>query len=453
MAKPIGLTDEEVAAQEAPVKGMTDEEVEAQVDDRATTPAMTTGDDEALKNAQTKESVLENFLTFFGNGGPTAALAGASAIGDPRKFRKGESAGDTYRRVRDETKRTMGQADRHGPQAEAFGVKFNPVALAGAMAPSLVAPNPTTMLGRLALAPAIGAEQAAFQSDADLTRGDVGGFSEDVGRGAGTGLLAGGVAEGLGVPIRAIARGAASRIGDAVATRAAKDVADVAGDVSKLEGQLGGESQKLSRFFENTQRAAGGGVAPAGQSPISPAVQQKAMLALTDPTAAAAQEKIIERSAAGIGTQTPKVSRLEAELAQAHAGADGEAASRTSNFFAKPTITTDVLPRVGRQLQNAAVGTVASIPGALGLGSEFGGKGVAAALISGASAGLAKGALSSARTTLENPRLQVGALESLIQASQAGRKALSGGARSAAAAGPELADEERRSVQAFLSGG
>ena len=92
------------------------------------------------------------------------------------------------------------------------------------------------------------------------------------------------------------------------------------------------------------------------------------------------------------------------------------------------------------------------IPAALGLGSEYGGKGALAALISGAGTGLARGALSSARTTMGNPRLQVGALESLVRASQAGNAALQTGAKMTAATQPKLHEDEE-AIQAFLSGG
>lgn len=430
------------------------------VDPQVKGPVQTTEQDEATQNAYSKEKALETALTFFGNGGPTAALRGAihatapqGPPGVPTNARPGEGLLEHYRRVRDETKRSLDLAERRGPQADAFGVKFNPVALAGAAAPSLIAPNPTTLLGRLALGGFLGGTQSAIQSDADLTKGEVTPFLKDTGKGALYGLGASGVAEGLTAPMRMISKGAASRIGDTVATKAAQDVADVGEEISSLKGQLGGESQKMSRLFENTQRAAGGGVAPAGQTAINPALQNKALLALSDPSTARLQEKVIERGLGEMPGQAATVSRLEQELAQRSAGQGTEAAKRTSDFFAKPTIKTDVLPRIGRQLQNAAVGTAAALPAAVGFGATGGKAGAIGALLAGAGTGLAKGALNSARTTMANPRLQVGALEGLIRSSQSGQKALQTAARTAAATEPKLEQEQEDAVQAFLSGG
>lgn len=444
--------DREKGAPPPPPPGFT-LDAPAPVDPHVKSAPQTTGQDEAAKNANTKEKGLEGVLSFLSGGGPLMdEIAGVSAIGDPRKFRPGESVLDTYRRVRDSIRRDVGSATRRAsPTVGVMGHQVPVLPLAGAVLPSLAAPNPATILGRIGVSGAVGASQAAGESTADLTQGDVGGFRDDVVRGGGTGLLAAGAAEGLSVPMKAIARGAASRIGDAVATRAAKDTADVAGEVASLQGKANSEAQKLSRYFENTQRGAGGGVAPAGSSPLDPAIQQRAMMALTDPAAAAAQGKIVDRSARMMGPQTGVVSRLDQEAAAKAAGASKEAADRTSGFFAKPTITTDVLPRIGRQLQNAAIGGAAALPTALAAGAGFGKAGAGLALAGGIGTGFSKGALSAARTTMANPRLQVGALESLINASQAGQRALRTGAQSTAAVTPQLAEDEEAAVQAFLS--
>lgn len=413
--------------------------------------------------ARFKERALETALSFLSGGGPMVdELAGASKALAPNV--RGSQLLDTYRRGRDEARGDVARATRNAsPNVSIAGHQVPVLPLAGAVSTSLLAPNPATVLGRIGLSGVMGAEQAAGDSEADLTQGDVGGFLKDTGRGAGTGLAAGGVAEGLAVPARAIARGAASRIGDAVATRAATDTADVAADIASMRGQLGGESQKMSRMFENTQRASSGGVPPAGVSPIDPALQQRAMLALSEPGTARLQEKVIERTLGEMPGQVGTVTRLEQELAQRSAGAGAEAAQRTSNFFAQPTIRTDVLPRVGRQLQNAAIGTAAALPAAVGFGASGGKAGAIGALLAGAGTGLAKGALNSARTTMANPRLQVGALETVVRGAQTGQRVLQGQARAASASAPLLQNNDEQAsakqaddeaaIQAFLTGG
>lgn len=413
--------------------------------------------------ARFKERALETALSFLSGGGPMVdELAGASKALSPNV--RGSQLLDTYRRGRDEARGDVARATRNAsPNVSIAGHQVPVLPLAGAVSTSLLAPNPASVLGRIGLSGAIGAEQAIGDSEADLTQGDVGGFLKDTARGAGTGLAAGGVAEGLAVPIKAIARGAASRIGDVVAARAATDTADVAADIASVRGQLGGESQKMSRMFENTQRATSGGVPPAGASPINPALQQRAMLALSDPGTARLQEKVIERTLGEMPGQVGTVTRLEQELAQRTAGAGAEAAQRTSNFFAQPTITTDVLPRVGRQLQNAAIGTMAAVPAAVGFGATGSKMGAMGALAAGASAGLSRGALSAARTTLSNPRLQAGALETVVRGAQGSQRLLQGEARAVGASAPLLQNndeqaspkqvEDEAAIQAFLTGG
>ncbi len=462
MAKPIGLTDEEVAAQEAPVKGLTDEEVAAQVDDQVKGPAQSTGQDEATKNAYAKEKALETALTFFGNGGPTAALRGADAAmkwpAAASGMRPDEGPMDLYRRIRDETKGTMRTAERHGPQVElnvplAGSVKFNPVALAGAAAPSLIAPNPTGVIGRLGLGGFLGAQGAATQSDADLTKGEFVPFAKDVGKGALFGLGATGAAEGLTAPMRLINRGAASRIGDVVAGKATQDAEKVAEEVRSLQAKARSETQVGSRYSENTLRAANAGAAPMGQSLLGPATQGRAIGTLADPEFKALMESVANNTMDEVPDQVRRIAAAKAAATTAAQNAPAEAAKRTEDFFAKPTITTDVLPRVGRQLQNMATSSAMALPAVAAAGAGFGKMGALGALGLAATQGLQKGALSSARTTLANPRLQAGALEGLIQASQASQKALQAGARSSAADEPKLAKEQEDSVQAFLSGG
>lgn len=435
------------------------------VDPHVTAPAQTTADDEATKNAYTKEAALENALTFFGNGGPTAIMKGAqSAMQWPHPAsgaREGEGPLDLFRRRRDETRRAMSLAERHGPHAEVGGVKFNPVALAGAAAPSLAAPNPVSWLGRLALGGVLGGEQAAIQSDADLTKGEVLPFLKDTGRGALYGAGGAGVAEGIAAPMRLIGKGAASRIGGVVNEQAGKDAAAVADEVAKLRGAAGRTSTALNRAGENTRGIIGGSPTP-GSTAIDPALHQRALLQLSDPDFVAAQSRTLENTLDDFSANVARDQAANAAYKSALSTQGADAAKRTADFFSKPTLGTDVMPRVGRQLQNGAVGFLSSVPSAAlaavgghSMGGAAGGAlGAGAFLLQGLNKGLNKGALSAARTTLANPRLQVGALEGMIQASQAGQKALQAGARSGAAAAPEAMEQEKEdAVQAFLSGG
>ncbi len=216
----------------------------------------------------------------------------------------------------------------------------------------------------------------------------------------------------------------------------------------------------MSRLYENTQRAAGGGVAPMGQSPISPTMQGRALLALSDPTTVRLQEKVLDRTLGEMPGQAATVTRLEQELAQRSAAAGQEAARRTSSYFAEPVFGSEIAPRLGRLAYNAGTGamTGGAAGAALGMGSMLSGVGdpltaAGVGLATGITQGLGKSAITMSRNALAQPRVQVGALQSLIGASQASQRAMQSGARSVAASEPRaLKEAEEDAVQAFLSG-
>lgn len=408
--------------------------------------------------ARFKEHALATLVDTLGNGGlagPQQAglLAVTGPPGGPNAALPGESWLEHFRRVRDRTARDLEGAGRTSPaKLEIAGRKVNPLPLLASAAPSIIAPNPAGILGRLGLSAAVGAEQAGAASDADLTKGEVLPFLKDTGRGAGYGLVAGGVAEGVTAPMRLITRGAGSRIGDAVAEQAAKDTAAVEKEIASTRGQLGAESQKASRMFENTQRAAGGGVAPAGQSSIDPALQGKALLALSDPSTVRLQEKVLNRTLGEMPAQTAVVERLEQELAQKTANAGTDAGKRTSDYFSK-SAGSELLPKAGRALKNIAVGAGGGTALGVGQGLMKGGdfSDLPSFIKMGAVAGVAGG--SGLRTMVKNaansPRIRAGGLEALIKMSQAGQRAVQAGARSAAGPESRLRKEDEEAIQAF----
>ncbi len=407
-----------------------------------------------------KEKALENGLTFFGNGGPTAAMAGMSAVMRPDVLsgrREGEGSFDLYRRVRDDAKRSMGVAERHGPQVSADiprvgPVQFNPVALAGAAAPSLLAPNPTSVLGRLALGGAVGGGQAAIQSDADLTRGEVVPFLKDTGRGMVFGAGASGIAEGVTAPMRMIGRGAASRIGNEAAQRATADAADVAEEIASTRGTLGAESTKAGLMRRNLLGAIDEPTAnlTPGAGAVSDAARQDALAALRDPEAVRLAEKTLSRNRVEYPNQISKIQGLESDLASQVANAEQEAGRRTSDYFGQSTWKTEVRPRLATLGENALLGAAAGgvTGGATGLATAVTGATPTQSLMSGIISGIGTSALAGGsglktlgKNALASPRLRVSALEGLIQASQAAQKTAQAGARSSAAAEPKLEQE------------
>ena len=382
--------------------------------------------------ARLKEVALEGALSTLSGAGPLMdEMRGAASATNPAAFGRwvqskfgGPSAPspvDTYRAKRDETRLDVDRSTANAsPNVEVMGRQIPVLPMVGAALPALATPMAATALQRVMAAGVQGAEAAIGQSRADLTRGEIGDFAGDVAKGGGVGLLAGGLGEGLAAGMRGIASGAGARIGDSVATRAAQDAANVADEIASLRGQLGGESQKMSRLFENTQRAAGGGMAPSGQSVIDPALQGRAVMALGDPTTKRLQEKVLERALNEMPGQGGVVERLEQELASRVAGQGAEAARRTSDYFAQPVFQTEVAPRLGRLAFNAATGAGTGAAGgaALGMGSLLTGVGdpltaAGVGLATGITQGLGKSAITMARNASRSPLAQVGALGAL----------------------------------------
>lgn len=409
----------------------------------------------------TKEKVLSGALSFLGSGGKAIdELRGAHEASKPWSLSdwlsdriggampqvSAPSPLDIYRRVRDQTRRDVSQAQREHPVASVIG----------AVAPQLVGGG-GTLLARLLASGATGAIDAAAGSNSDLTKGEGAQFAKDTGVGGALGLAAGAGGEVLGAGARGIARGAASRLGGVVSSQAAKDAAAVADEVASLRGQLGAESQKASRLFENTQRATGGSLPP-GASAIDPALQQKAMLALSDPATARLQEKVLERSLQEIPGQTAKVTALEQALAQKSAGAGAEAAKRTSDYFAQPVFRTEIAPRLGRVATNIGLGSLAGGAAGIGEGLYKGGdfSKLPERTVTGAIGGLAGGSgfKTMVRNAAASPRVQAAALNGLRASGNAVGTAMSATARGVepVARSRGLTDSEEASISAFLAG-
>lgn len=402
----------------------------------------------------------EASLSFLSGGGRLmdemgGALKAAQSFPDWVRGRVG--LGDTYRKGRDDIRAEVARSTaRSSPQVSIpfTDAKVPALPVLGAMAPSLLAPLPATALGRIALATEQGGQSALEASEADLTRGQAADAALDTVKGAGLGLGTSLLGEGVTAGARGIANGAASRFGGIYQAQAAKDAQTVADEIASLRGKLGGESQKASRMFENTQRAAGGGVAPAGQSVIDPALQGRALLALSDPGTARLQEKVIERSLNELPSQVATVEGLERELAQRSASASADAAKRTSDYFAQPVFESEIAPRLGRFAYNAAVGTGTGAAGGaiLGLGSLVSGVGDPLSVLGtstalGLTQGLGKSAITMTRNAMNSPRVQAGAL-SVLQSNAATTAA--GAQVAASVAGPAAAVAKENAYQALL---
>lgn len=396
--------------------------------------------------ARFKERALEGALSFLSGGGPLLdEIAGFTAGMD----RDDASGFNAYRRARDSARRDVARATRNAsPTVEMFGAKVPVLPLAGAALPSLLAPNPAGVLGRIAATGAVGAGQAAGESEADLTRGDVAGFLRDTGEGAGTGLVAGGAAEVLTAPMRMITKGAASRIGDAAAGQVEKDAARVAEEVESLKAKARAETQKGSRYRENVLREANG--LRVDPSTVTDPVQQRAIAMLDEQAFKELGDSVATNTMDDVPRQVGRIAEAKETARAAVANQAKDASDRTRDYFKQSVWGTQLKPRLTILEENALLGAAAGAAtgGASGL---F--RGGLDQLADGVIAGIGGSALSGgsglktlAKNAMQSPLVQTSALQKLIQASQIAQKGTQKGLRSATA----VSEEEENAIQAFL---
>lgn len=407
--------------------------------------------------AQLKERALEAGLSTLSGGGPLMDEMAGMLAGVDRDDPSGLNA---YRRGRDSTRRDVSDATRRAsPHIEVAGSKLQVLPALGAAIPSLLAPIPVGWLARIAGAGAQSGVQATGESTSDLTDGNLAGFLRDVGSGAGVGALAGGVAEGVTAPMSLIAKGAASRIGDAVAGQAARDVAQVEKEVAHLAGVARAETQKGSRYTENVLRRANG--LQVDPSTVTDPVQQRAIAMLDEQAFKDLTNEVAENTMSEVPRQLPRIRAAKEAAASAAASAAQDASDRTRDYFAQSTFGTQIQPRLTTLAENTALGGAA---GAVTGGASGIFRGGLDQLADGVISGIGGSALSGgsglktlAKNALASPLVQTSALGGLIQATQGAQSAYRGGARLMSpvtqAARKDPLEKERDAINAFLTGG
>lgn len=169
---------------------------------------------------------------------------------------------DTYRKARDAERENVKRAQADNPKSY----------LAGEIGGGLAVPVPgagvRTLGGAVKTGLALGSATGLGSSEADLTRGDVGGALVDTGIGGGLGIAggAGGHVIGAGAGYLAErAKGLLANLGDR-ANRGIREAAQTAEDmaakkedkiINSLRGEAGAEVQKASRMSENIRRIPG----------------------------------------------------------------------------------------------------------------------------------------------------------------------------------------------------
>lgn len=394
--------------------------------------------------AKFKQRVLEGGLSTLSGGGKlmdemsgAAKVPGAidQYVSDTAFGRPTTSPLDVYRKERNSVRRDVDSATRNAsPSFELGGQQVPVLPLIGSAIPSMLAPLPVGAGARILGGGVTSALDALGGSEADVTRGDVGGLARDVGTAGALGLGVSGAAEGLAIPARAIARGAAARIGDVVSGQAGRDVARVADEVAHLGGVARAETQKGSRLTENVLRRANGlQVDPAT---VSDPVQRRAIAMLDEQAFKDLANSVATNSMDDVAGQTARIAAAKAAAKSAAASAAQDASDRTRDYFAQSTWGTQIQPRLVTLSENAALGGMAggATGGAAGL--VRGGLGD---LFEGAISGLGGSALSGgsgfktlAKNAMASPLVQTSALSGLNTAARATSSGFGAAARTGA---------------------
>lgn len=223
--------------------------------------------DEAAQQQQSgnlgfKDWLLSGALSLASGGGPLMdEMRGAIKASSPSTFSAwladkmggaspqvaAPSPVDVYRSTRDSTRRDVATAtEKASPKATVFGNTVPVLPVAGSALVGMAGGAPATLLGRLGLGAALGAGNAAAGSEADLTKGDVGGFARDVGSGAAFGAAGAGVAEIPG----SIARAGAGLMNRGAAAQTAKDLLESANQASSARGVAGSAGTAVKRGID-----------------------------------------------------------------------------------------------------------------------------------------------------------------------------------------------------------
>lgn len=282
----------------------------------------------------------------------------AKALGGTLTGADGSFA-DRYRGARDESRALDQAAEEANPKSYRAG-EFGG-ALATAFVPGLGEIGAAKGLGgALAGGAALGAAQGLGSSEADLTRGDVGGAAVDTGLGALIGAGAGAVGHGAGKVLERLSGRAAEGVAGATARIETEEAAKAAQATATARSEAGNAAQAAYRKLEHLRELNGKGL-------------------LTDEgrqLAASLEDELAQKAAA----ELPEAAARKASAGEAYRQAIESEADRAAAGAAGRTVMGQVMPRLKRyglplagQLVGGYIGSeIGGTPGAL-VGATIGG--------------------------------------------------------------------------------
>ncbi len=312
-----------------------------------------------------------------------------------------------------------------------------------ALTPSLTAAKGAGALARFGAAAATGAGYGALGgvggSNADLTRGDVGGVARDAGIGAVVGAGAGVVGQGIGEGVGRIGRRATRGIQDAIDQETAAQTALAEKSIRGAQGEYRSSVQSASRDMEVLERAA-------KELPAGDPAGDSARAYLATPEAMALRQQV---ATGKLSTAPERLSEMSDKLAQLGALTENKAANvalQTGEALRKP-FAKHVAPRLltlSHRLAPAALGGLGYLLGDAGGAVVGGGLGTVMSLTHGAPGRIIK-------NMIEKPATKKLAWEAIQRLAGSGE--IPNAAASFARTAAELEPQEASALARYLGGG
>lgn len=343
---------------------------------------------------------------------------------------------EAYRAARDAMDATRDEAKRKAgvlPQV----VGMLPGSLVGA---------PATALGRIGYGGALAGIQAAGESEADVTKGEVGPFLKDVGAGAGIGAATAGLAEGVTAPLRLLGGKATQAAGKAEAKQLAEEIATRTANAASKRGSAGAETRKVLLTIQEATEALSD---PRASSAVKAAAQEL----LDSPAAQKAVEAARLNKFQAFMSDAGNAQALRDLASQEATNIGGRAAEATAEKIAPGAVASEMggkfMKSVGQRLALSGVGGAAGAGIAAATGHD---KGAGAGIGAGAGFAAPAGLVQFIRNSAGNPRLQKVLADAAAKVLGTGANATSGaaglGARTALQASTgDLPPEEKRRLQ------
>lgn len=335
-------------------------------------------------------------------GYPSPAEQGETNITGPNSF------GDDYRMERDAARRDRKSAETANPEA------YNASQiLAAVLAPG---PKPGKTVGSFVKAGAkAGGAYGLGASDADLTKGDVGGVATDTalgtGVGAGAGLLAGGLNKAVLRPLADKAAAWGQKAAERGRSLAEKPI-DAA--INSTRGALGGEVAAGSRALEVAEKAA-------ADPSIAEELSRAAGDLLDDPASAALKERVIRSQLGGLAGRLPRIEKAQGAFDEAVEAGSQEARDAAYQALMDKSpmkrALWEITKRVGPTIVGSSVGGMLGGTAGAGVG---GGLGLLTGAMSGAPGRIMKNAVSSPQFQRSAAQMGTRALEEVIPGAMEG---------------------------------